>query len=45
MKIESSLGEDCTPEQHAAFAADVVEAIAPVVDQMLADLGLGRETP
>jgi Rod binding domain-containing protein len=39
-----SRAEDGTPEQHAAFAADVVEALAPTVDRLLADLELPRTT-
>ena len=42
VKFDGGLTEDCTPAQHAAFAADVVDAITPVVDLMLAELGQGQ---
>lgn len=34
-RFDIDLGTDCTPEEHAAFVADVIDAVTPVVDRPL----------
>ncbi len=41
VRFDIGLGEDCTPEAHADFAARVIEAVTPVVDGVREERGFG----